>query len=219
MNRHELEARVKTAEDKILAAKAQLKELNERKQNAILKMADGERRELNRKTRELDQELENQEQIKVALLKGIKECVEKLEPEAAQIRKRMEEELWPQALAEVEVLKKLIGPLKVSIQKIAQINSQFTSLQIQHNRLLEPDGIQNQQVHLDPFWYQIIGDENYPGVPLLYAELHVDLALDSQRKPAPTPQHIGPLRLLPKQPTVKVTPSKPGPLESHLEVK
>ena len=81
MNKRELEARLKTAQDKILAAKAQLKELNERKQNAILKMDELQRRELNRKTRELEQELEDQEQIKVALGKEIKECVEKLEPE------------------------------------------------------------------------------------------------------------------------------------------
>jgi len=80
MNRCELEARLKTAQDSILAVKAQLKELNERKTKAILKMAEGERRGLNRKTRELEQELEDQELIKVALGKGIKECVEKLEP-------------------------------------------------------------------------------------------------------------------------------------------
>ena len=192
MNRHELETRLKAAQDKILAAKAQLKELNDRKQKAILKMADEERRELNRKTRELEQELEDQEQIKIALGEGIKECVEKLEPEAARIRKRMEEELWPQALAEVERLKKLIDPLKASILKLAQINTELANLERRHNRLIEPDGIQTQEVLLDPYWYQIVGNQFYKGVPLLMAEPHVDLTLNSQRKPAPPPQHIGP---------------------------
>jgi hypothetical protein len=205
MNRHDLEARLKAAQDRIQAVKTQLKELNERKQNAILKMADSERRELNGKIRELEQELEDQEQTTVAVRKGIKECVEKLEPEAARIRKRMEEELWPQALAEVEHLNKLIEPLKASIRKMAQINNELTSLQTQHNRLIAPDGIQTQQVHLDPFWYQIVGDEFHKeGVPLLMAEPHVDLSLDSERKPAPPSPRLS---TSPPHPPILVTPT------------
>jgi hypothetical protein len=61
---------------------------------------------------------------------------EKLEPQAAKIRARLADELWPAALTEYASLKRILSELRPILDKIAGLNNEMEALAHQHKGLI-----------------------------------------------------------------------------------
>jgi hypothetical protein len=81
-----------------------------------------------------------------------KDFTEKLEPEAAKIRKRLADELWPSALAEYDKLEALTVELQPIVEKITQLNNEMAVLTKQHERLIG-DKIYTPRIPILEVWY------------------------------------------------------------------
>jgi len=86
--------------------------------------------------RELEDQVEDSKLAREALEKEIQEFKEKKEPEAARIRKRLTEDLWPAALAEYDKLKRIHGELQPVLEKVTGLNNEMAALAGRHENLI-----------------------------------------------------------------------------------
>jgi hypothetical protein len=107
--------------------------------------------------------------------KKSKDYTEKQEPEAAKIRKRLAEELWPAATAEYDKLKALHGELAPILEKITGLNNEMEALANQHKRLIG-DRIYTPRIPIPAELYSVMN------VKLGVAPSHLDVRTASHRE-------------------------------------
>jgi len=163
LNRQELEQRLETVVNTIQTSEAELKKLREDKKRRILLLHPSDLKNISARIRELEDQVEDNKLARGALEKEIQEFKEKKEPEAAKIRKRLAEELWPAALAEHEKLKRIHGELGPVLEKITALNNEMITLANQHERLIE-DGILSPELHV-PHQLYLLADMKFDFVP------------------------------------------------------
>jgi hypothetical protein len=129
----------------IRTSETELKKLREDKKKRILLLHPGELKNIATRIRELEDQVEDNKLAQEALKKEIQEFKEKKEPEAARIRKRLAEELWPAALAEYEKLPRILAELQPILEKITALNNEMTGLANQHESLIG-DSISTPQI-------------------------------------------------------------------------
>lgn len=213
LNRKEIESHIEASRENLKSLRNQISQLKEQRAKSVLKLDRGELGDIRTKIRDLELQSEDVELHKSALEDELGN-LEKREPEAAEIRRKLAEEHWPLALKEYEKVVKFYGALKPSVQKLFELNNFMRELCSQHERLIG-DGIRVPQIHLNPTLYSVCEAEflafGHNPFPLVLEQPSkvLDLMLASERQsihgnssPAPVP-------------AVHVTPDKVGLDESH----
>jgi hypothetical protein len=136
LNRRELEQRLENVVNTIRMSETELKRLREDKKQRILLLHPGELKNIGTRIRELEDQVEDNKLARGALEKELQEFKEKKEPEAARIRKRLAEELWPAALAEYAKLPRILAELQPVLEKISAFNNEMRTLAGQHETLI-----------------------------------------------------------------------------------
>lgn len=135
MKRQEVETRLKATATAIATHQKTLQTLNEEKRQKILKLKDGELADLNGRIRQGEQQLEDAQLLKAALTDELRDITEKREPEAAKIRKHLQE-LWAPTIAEYEKLPPILRELQPILEKVTAFNNEANTLANQHESLI-----------------------------------------------------------------------------------
>jgi hypothetical protein len=155
LGKEQFEERLRATDEKIIAIKKDLENLQAKKKNDILNLRADDLTYLTERIRKLQDELESQQLIKQTLEGKIHEFKENAEPEAARIRKQIAD-LWPSALIEYRKLKKLTDAIPAALQRMGKLNEELLALANHHNHLLGPeDGIWlPNQLEISAVWLQ-----------------------------------------------------------------
>ena len=153
MNRRELEQRLENVVNNIRTSETELERLREEKKRQILKLNPSDLKTISSRIHELEEQVEDNKLARSALEREIQESQEK-EPEAAKIRKRLAEKLWPAALVEYEKLKRIHGELGPVLEKITGLNNEMEALANQHKGLIG-DKIYTPRIPVPPELYSV----------------------------------------------------------------
>jgi hypothetical protein len=154
LGKEQFEERLRATDEKIIAIKKDLENLQAKKKNDILNLRADDLTYLTERIRKLQDELESQELIKQTLEEKIHEFKENAEPEAARIRKQIAD-LWPTALIEYRKLKKLTDAIPAALQRMGKLNEELLTLANRHNGLLGPEeGIWIAHLPVSEIWEQ-----------------------------------------------------------------
>jgi hypothetical protein len=183
LNRQELEQRLENVVNSIQTSETELKRLREEKKQRILKLNPSDLNTINARIRELEGQVEDSKLAHEALEKEIQESQEK-EPEAAKIRKRLAEELWPAALVEYEKLKRIhgeLGPVSADLtcDKFMAIPAKPVSLVY---GAASRDSVQRKNVTADG---KINPNKSLMGTPKLNADGSITWEVNDEPKPRP----------------------------------
>jgi DNA repair exonuclease SbcCD ATPase subunit len=164
---------VRTTEE-IAQVNAQIDQLKAGKDKALMEGDDRKAVALNRQTKPLQEQLEDLTIAKAALEAKLRVYEQQI-PVAAEIRKRLGEELWPQALELYENLKRIQGELRPVLEKITALNAEMDSLAHRHNTLIG-DSIYRPMISvpLELMWLPNVKLEDIPN--------SLDLRLASERE-------------------------------------
>lgn len=159
----------------IRTSETELKKLREDKKQRILLLHPGELKNIGTRIRELEDQVEDSKLARGALEKELSELKTKKEPEAANIRKRLAEELWPAALAEYEKLPKILAELHPILDKITGLNNEMTTLTRRHKDLVG-ESILTPQIPVPAELYSLVN------VKLGLAPPKLDVRLATERE-------------------------------------
>lgn len=162
MNRRELEQRLENVANTIRTSETELKKLREDKKQRILLLHPDELKNISTRIRELEDQAEDSKLARGALEKEIQEFKDKKEPEAARIRKHLQE-LWPAALAEYGKLPRILAELQPVLEKVTAFNNEMASLTSRHENLLG-DSISTPQIPIPPELYAA-AEAKIPTIP------------------------------------------------------
>lgn len=136
MNKQEIEERIRETTEKVKAQSALVASLETQ---ALDVAAQGDARKVVATKKELGaarELLDGYELVLKSYQKKQTELKEKREPEAAKIRKRLAEELWPAARAKYEALTRIHGELGPALEPITAWNDEALVLANQHKALI-----------------------------------------------------------------------------------
>jgi hypothetical protein len=178
LNRQELEQRLENVVNTIRTSETELKRLREEKKQQILKLNPSDLKNMSSRIRELEDQVEDSKLARGALEKEIQEFKDKKEPEAARIRKHLQE-VWPAALAEYEKLKRIHGELGPVLEKITGLNNEMAVLATQHKRLIE-ESILDPHLHVPPELY-LVANVKFDIAPPKSLDMRLGTEREAQR--------------------------------------